>query len=203
MFLQFWIALFIQQQHFTFATVSFNQPTFRTNTIWNSNATTLATQSYVGTYPFGIFVNSNNSIYIVNQQTAQIHIWQNENHHNPTKTISSSLSYPLSLFVTTNDDIYVDNGYKGRVDKWIVENETWISVMNVTSSCYGLFIDIFENLYCSMAGNHRVDTKWSNGTTTIVAGTGVQGAESDMLQFPRGMFVDINLDLYVADCDNH
>jgi len=51
MFLQFWIALFIQQQHFTFATVSFNQPTFRTNT------TTLATQSYVGTYPFGIFVN--------------------------------------------------------------------------------------------------------------------------------------------------
>ena len=150
--------------------------------------------------PHGIFVNSNNSIYIVKQQTAQIHIWQNENHHNPTKTISSSLSYPSSLFVTTNGDIYVDNGYQnGRVDKWIVENETWISVMNVTSSCFGLFIDIFENLYCSMAGNHRVDTKWSNGTTTIIAGTGFEGSESDMLDGPMGIFVDINLDLYVAD----
>ena len=153
--------------------------------------------------PYGIFINSNNSIYIPNRETGQIHMWQNENHLNSTKTISSSLSDPLSLFVTTNGDIYVVNGNKRRVDKWIRENETWISVMNVTSACVGLFIDIFENLYCSMAGNHRVDTKWSNGTTTIVAGTGVQGAESDMLQFPRGMFVDINLDLYVADCDNH
>jgi len=158
----------------------------------------------VGRSPPGIFVNSNNSIYIVNRQTAQIHIWQNENHHNPTKTISSSLSYPSSLFVTTNGDIYVDNGYQnGRVDKWIVENETWISVMNVTSACNGLFIDIYDNLYCSMYFNHRVDKKCSNGTTTIVAGTGVQGSQSDMLMNPWGIFVDINLDLYVADFGNN
>jgi len=158
----------------------------------------------VGTNPHGIFVNSNNSIYILNRQTGQIHIWLNENHLNPTKTISGSLSDPLSLFVTTNGDIYVDNGKtNGRVDKWIRENETWISVMNVTSYCFGLFVDIYENLYCSMFYNHRADKKWSNGTTTIVAGTGVAGFQSDMLNNPRGIFVDINLDLYVADRDNH
>jgi len=158
----------------------------------------------VGQYPIGIFVHSNNSIYILNRNTGEIHIWLNKNHLNLTKTISGSLSDPYSIFVTMKGDIYVDNGqHNGRVDKWIVENERWISVMNVTSTCSGLFIDIYENLYCSMHYNHRVDKKWLNGTTTIVAGTGVEGSESDMLFHPYGIFVDINLDLYVADCNNH
>ena len=189
---------------FVVLTLSYNQPRFCLNTIWNSNATTFANERFVGRFPSGIFVNSNNSIYIPNRDTGEIHIWLNENHLNPTKTISGSLSDPLSLFVTTNGDIYVDNGKtNGRVDKWIRENETWISVMNVTSYCYGLFVDIYENLYCSMSYNHRVDKKWSNGTTTIVAGTGVRGSQSDMLFRPYGIFVDINLDLYVADYWNH
>ena len=203
MFLQIWIGLFIHQQHFTIATFSFNQPRFRPNATWNSIATTFANQSFVGAQPYGIFVNSNNSIYIPNRQTGEIHIWQNDNYRNPTKTISGSLSDPLSLFVTTNGDIYVDNGKNGHVDKWIVENETWISVMNVKSACYGLFLDIYGGLYCSMHRNHRVDKIWSNGTTTIVAGAGVNGSESNMLNSPWGIFVDINLDLYVADHNNN
>jgi len=203
MFLRIWISLLIyQQQYLTSATFSFNQPRFRINATWNLIATTFANQSFVGTFPHGIFVNSNNSIYIANRQTGEIHIWLNENHLNPTKTISGNLSNPFSLFVTTNGDIYVDNGNNRRVDKWIRENERWISVMNASSYCDGLFIDIYENLYCSMYHNHRVDKKWSNDTTTIVAGTGVQGSQSDLLNYPCGMFVDINLDLYVADGGN-
>jgi len=153
----------------------------------------------VGQYPIGIFVNSNNSIYIPNRRTGQIHIWLNENHLNSTKTIEGNLLELLSLFVTTNGDIYVDNGYKnGRVDKWIVENERWISVMNITSTCFGLFIDIYENLYCSSHDNHRVDKQWSNGTTITVA-----GSELNTLNHPWGIFVDINLDLYVAEWGNN
>ena len=184
--------------------LSYNLPRFCLNTFWNPNATTFANQSFVGTSTYGIFVNSNNSIYIPNTNTAQIHIWQNENHHNWTKIISGNLSDPQSIFVTTNGDIYVENGYRRRVDKWIVENETWISVvMNITSQCSGLFIDIYESLYCSVHYDNRVDKKWSNGTTAIVAGTGVRGSESDMLHYPEGIFVDINLDLYVADWGNN
>jgi len=185
-------------------TLSYNQPRFCLNTTWNLIATTFTNQGFLGTNPHGIFVNSNNSIYIPNREIGQIHIWLNENHLNPTNTIEGNLSDPFSLFVTTNGDIYADNGqYNGRVDKWIVENETWISVMNVTSPCFGLFIDIYENLYCSMFYNHRVDKKWSNGITTIIAGTGVEGSESNMLSNPFGIFVDINLDLYVADFGNN
>jgi len=205
MFLRICIGLFIyQQQYLTSTTFSFNQPRFRINATWNLNATTFVNESFVGTSPRGIFVNSNNSIYILNKNTGQILIWLNENHLNPTKTVEGNLLEPLSLFVTTNGDIYVDNGYNNsRVDKWIRENEGWISVMNVTSYCLGLFVDIYENLYCSMVKNHRVDKKWSNGITTIVGGIGVQGSQSDMLNHPYGIFVDINLDLYVADERNH
>ena len=157
----------------------------------------------MGRYPTGIFVNSNNSIYIPNQETGQIHIWENENSINPSKNISGNLSEPSSLFVTENRDIYVDNGKKGSVDKWIAENNTWISVMPVESQCFDLFIDILDNLYCSMRDKNRVEKKWSNDTTTTtVAGTGVEGSLSDMLYHPWGIFVDINFDLYVADSGN-
>ena len=191
--------------HFDFVvlTLSYNQPRFCLNTSWNSNAMTFANRSFVGTYSPSIFVNSNNSIYILNLDTTQILIWQNENHLNLTRIILPSSLSSQSIFVTMNGDIYVNNEYGSRVDKWIRENETWISVMNVTSYCFGLFVDIYENLYCSMYDNHRVDKKWSNGTTTIVAGTGVQGSQSDMLNHPWGIFVDINLDLYVADSGNN
>ena len=183
---------------FVVLTLPYNQPRFCLNTIWNSNAATFANESFVGQFPSGIFVNSNNSIYIPNTETGEIHIWQNENHLNPTKSISNNLLLTGSIFVTTNGDIYVDNGYNGRIDKWIRENETWISVMNVSSVCSGLFIDIYENLYCSMGDNNRVDKNWST-----IAGTGVVGSQSDMLNNPYGIFVDINLDLYVADYWNH
>ena len=170
--------------------VSFNQPRFRSNTTWNSNATTFANETL-------IFINSNNSIYIPNQKTNEILIWNNDK---LSKKISSSLSNPSSIFVTINGDIYVGNEVNhGRIDKWIRENETWTSVMmNVTSTCYAIFIDIYESLYCSMFDKHRVDKKWSNGTTTIVA-----GSELNTLNHPWGIFVDINLDLYVADSGNN
>jgi len=170
--------------------VSFNQPRFRPNATWNSNATTFANETL-------IFINSNNSIYIPNQKTGEILVWYNSNSGKPSKKISTTLSNPSSIFVTNNGDIYIDNG---RIDKWIAGNETWTSaMMNVTSTCYAIFIDIYESLYCSMFDKHRVNRKWLNGRTAVVAGTGVYGPESDRLCFPGGIFVDINLDLYVAD----
>jgi len=170
--------------------VSFNQPRFRPNATWNSNATTFANETL-------IFINSNNSIYIPNRQTDEILIWYNGK---PSKKISSSLSNLSSIFVTINGDIYVDNGVNpGRIDKWIAGNETWTSaMMNVTSTCYAIFIDIYESLYCSMFDKHRVNRKWLNGRTVIVA-----GSELNTLNHPWGIFVDINLDLYVADSGNN
>ena len=49
---------------------------------------------------------------------------------------------------------------------------------------------------------HKVVTKSLNSisnTTTIIAGTGCSGSTSNQLYYPFGIFVNFNLDLYVAD----
>ena len=112
----------------------------------------------------------------------------------------------MSLFVTITGDIYVDNGDNGRVDKSTLNATQSITVMNVNGHCFGLFVDINDNLYCSMYDQHQVIKKSLNNTTnpsTIVAGNGSSGSLSNMLNGPYGIFVDINFDLYVADSGNN
>lgn len=105
-----------------------------------------------------------------------------------------------------NGDIFIDNGrYNCRVDKWTANATSGVIVMNVNRSCYGLFIDTNKTLYCSVGNQHRVFKVSLNGNSTmpgIAAGTGTAGSASNMLNNPHGVFVDLNLDLYVADCSN-
>jgi hypothetical protein len=157
----------------------------------------------VGSNPYGIFVNTINTVYVADRENNQIVIWL-EGSIKIARTISGNLSYPYALFVTTAGDIYVDNGYEnGRVNRWTINTTIGVPVMYVDKECYGLFVDISDTLYCSIGDRHQVVAKsLNNGSNTVVAGTGCPGSASDMLYFPRGIFVDTNLDLYVADCFN-
>ncbi|CAF1277097.1 unnamed protein product [Didymodactylos carnosus] len=59
---------------------------------------------------------------------------------------------------------------------------------------------------CLMGNHHQVVKSWLNDsvmTPIIVAGTGIEGSNSNQLSYPRGIFVDVNLDLYVTDCNNN
>ncbi|CAF0995619.1 unnamed protein product [Adineta steineri] len=133
-------------------------------------------------------------------------MWQEEN-INPTNIIHGNFTNPYSLFVTSNGDIYIDDGEKnGRVQRWSAKTNIFSTVMNVNSSCYGLFVDINDTLYCSMPSYHLVLKRSLNdpvmNSNRVAAGTGISGRASNQLRSPRGIFVDVNLDLYVADCDN-
>ena len=132
-------------------------------------------------------------------------MWKEESIH-PTKIIHGDFTNPSSLFVTSNGDIYIDDGEENnRVQKWISKTNTTVTVMNVNASCDGLFIDINENLYCSMAHRHQVLKRSLNDSEMVsitVAGTGFSGSQSNQLSDPAGIFVDVNLDLYVTDCGN-
>jgi hypothetical protein len=79
--------------------------------------------------------------------------------------------------------------------------------MNAKGLCVGLFVDSNDFLYCSISGRHQVIKKALNDNATtpeIVAGTGTgcPGITPNMLYDPQGIFVHINLSLYVADCGN-
>ncbi|CAF1456527.1 unnamed protein product, partial [Adineta steineri] len=186
--------------------LSYNQPKFCPTAMWNTKGITLANQSIVGWYPFAIFINTNNTIYVANKENRTIVVWD-EQSVNPTKNIYGDFTEPLSLFVTPNGDIYIDDGReKGRVLKWIVETNKFATVMNVHSSCFGLFVDIDNTLYCSIFAQQQVVKRSFNDplmtSNRVAAGTGIKGYGLNELNGPVGIFVDINLDLYVTDCDN-
>jgi hypothetical protein len=123
------------------------------------------------------------------------------------RTIPNNSDEPIGLFVSTNEDIYVGTGNSSnRVDKWALNAMSADIVMNVSDSCYGLFIDMNNTLYCSMQDAHKVVKKplYNNGTSQfIAAGNGSCGSGSFMLNGPRGIFVDNEFKLYVADRYNN
>ncbi|CAF1465039.1 unnamed protein product [Adineta steineri] len=134
-------------------------------------------------------------------------MWEEES-VNPTKVITGNFTDSESLSVTSSGDIYIDDGFKnGRVQKWIAQTNTFVTVMNVNSSCYGLFVDINDTLYCSMTQHHQVLKRSLNDSVMtsnrVAAGTGIRGSAPNQLYSPHGIFVDVNFDLYVADCYNN
>jgi sugar lactone lactonase YvrE len=143
---------------------------------------------------------------MTNRDNGSILVWHNGTTAS-TKIISANLINPWSLFVTTSNDIYVDNGYsKGRVDRWTLNTTNSVTVMTVNSSCTGLFMDTYNSLYYSLSDKHRVfKVGLINNTndSITVAGTSCPGPVSNMLDHPHGIFVDNNLNLYVADTQNN
>ncbi|CAF0955861.1 unnamed protein product [Adineta steineri] len=153
-----------------------------------------------------IFVSTNNTIYVANRENNTIVIWH-EDSVSPKKIIPGNFTRSYCLFVTSNGDIYIDDGERnGRVQKWIAEASTFITVMNVSSRCTSLFVDINDTLYCSMNDHHQVVKRSLNdavmNANRIAAGTGMKGPHSDHLSGPLGIFIDVNFDLYVADSFN-
>ncbi len=186
--------------------ISYNRPSLSSLASWNSTAITFANINSIGWDPYGIFINSNNTVYIASSAYHEIQVWP-EGSSQSIRNISTGSSIPYSLFTTVNGDIYV--GYQdgdGRVDKWTSNASNSIPVMYATGGCSGLFIDIYNYLYCSISNFHQIVSRSLDQTsyeTKIVAGTGCGGQLSDQLLNPIGIFVDTNFDLYVADSGNN
>jgi hypothetical protein len=148
---------------------------------------------------------------VVNRVVPEVQIWSTGSII-PTKITLDDSFDPWGFFVTIDGDIYVggmiDLGSDARgVKKWAPNEPEGTVVINVSSICYGLFVDIANYLYCSLGDIHQIVKQslddGANMSTTIVAGTSTPGSASNMLVRPLGIFVNINFDLYVADCFNN
>ena len=149
----------------------------------------------------GMYIDKNNTIYAASRETGQILIWSNDR-INPTTVLHANLYSPLSIFVTSNGDIYV--GDQNSVKQVSYSNSSTL-IMQVSSHCMGLFIDITNSIYCSIDQKHQVFKKWLGDNASVmatVAGNGSAGSASNQLYNPNGIFVDTNFDLYVADMWN-
>lgn len=186
--------------------LSYNRPKFDSCATWNHTAITFASISTVGSTPYGIFVSIENDIYVAKYTGGSIQKWSNES-GSLTRTYSVGNTALWTLFVTASGDIYVNQNFIiGRIDGAPGSAGNVDHVMSVSSSCYGLFIDISNHLYCSLHLANKVVKKWLGDNASIpvvVAGTGTSGNALDQLNGPARIFVDTNFDLYVADFYNH
>jgi hypothetical protein len=185
--------------------LSYNQPKLPSNATWCENGTTFVDNSIIGGAARGIFVKSDDTVYVAAHAKNQILVWSKDS-IGLTRNLTVKLPDYTSLFVTMNGDIYFENGNEeGRIDKWTTSSASSIVAMKFSRHCYGLFIDINNTLYCSMKENNRVvkaSLDGKNATEITVAGTGSSGSKSNELDMPWGIFVNTNFDLYVADPGN-
>ena len=185
---------------------SYNLPKLCPSASWDPDAITVVDSSATGMSPNRLFVSLNNTIYTTDANIGRVYMWIAGN-STPARIISESTGLFWGIFASANGDIYVDNGAaNGRVDTWTPDGNSSTVELYVTGSCHSLFIDRNDNLYCSFGDTSQIIKKLlgaSPNTSTVVAGTGSSGSTSDALDNPRGLVVNDNLTLYVADFGNN
>ena len=182
-----------------------NQPIFCPNASWEQLATPFAGAGITGTKPQDIFITTNNTIYIPNQSNNLIIV--TTPYLVPIKIITVNSTDISSVFVTEDNNIYYsftrNSKYGiGRISSNFSNDNL---VFETCSACYDIFIDIDDNIYCSIASAHQVtrrSLKNELDPVQVIAGIGINGSTSYMLSSPNGIVVDTNFDLYIADCLN-
>ncbi|CAF1279829.1 unnamed protein product [Adineta ricciae] len=185
--------------------LSYNEPNLSACPSWNPRAITLVNSFSPHFTPMNVHVNRKNTVFATDYSKHRILMWL-ENSTDPQIFSSEEMFLPNSIFVSSNDLIYISNEEDGHVIEYSLETGTTQSIITFTSTCDGLFIDIEENLYCSLSFGNLVKKRAlkSVGIEPInVAGNGTSGDASNLLFFPQGIFVDTNFDVYVADCGNN
>ena len=107
----------------------------------------------------GFFVTTKNSVFVANKELGKV-VVQSQESTILTRIISNIATYPTSIFGRNNDDFYIDNGYSQyRVDKWESNASNSTAAMYTCGSCYGVFVDINNNLHCSVYAKYEVIVK--------------------------------------------
>ena len=185
--------------------ISYNQPKLPLYSCWSTNGVTFADASTHNFRPGSVFVDKNNTVYVIDSYHGYVREWRDDN-NTIKRAVFDFVGESWSLFVTTDGTIYVDNGESGTVEKWTVDATESTVAMYVPHSCHGLFVDILNNLYCSLASEHLIIYQSldidEDEPEMMVIGNGKCGSDLHMLCKPHGIFVTIKLDLYVADCEN-
>lgn len=140
-----------------------------------------------------------------------------------TGSYGIQLREPTGVAVDSLGNLYIADASVGRVYKRSPDARLWTYAGGGASdkdgipatdaalkSPMGLALDSSGSLYIADSGNQRIRKVTSSGTITTVAGTGTRGFSGDGgpalhadLDFPSGIAVGANGDLYIADTGNN
>lgn len=153
-----------------------------------------------------LFIDHENRIYVGDEKHNELQVWS-EDSVIPIRTIANFSLHPHSIFVTSSNDIFVSDHsairqISGSMNAFIHSN----AVVQLTGYCWALFVDRRQTLYCSINDGHIVITRSLNNAWTVTraeVGTGFCRSSSSELCRPSGIYVDSELNLYIADTGNH
>ncbi|MGV3559149.1 NHL domain-containing protein [Larkinella arboricola] len=138
--------------------------------------------------------------------------------------VQANLGSPYGVAVDSQGNIFIADRYNHRIRK-VTPNGIISTVVGTgtqgfggdggpavqanLSSPYGVAVDTQGNLFIADFGNNRIRKVTANGMINTVAGTGTQGFSGDggpattaSLRHPRGVAVDTQGNLFIADLDN-
>ncbi len=164
--------------------------------------------------PGNIFVDKCGKLYVCEPSKNRILRYDSENSEpiivaggNGKGLATNQLYEPNDVFVDENSVLYIADG--NRIVKWQSGSTFGTTVININSSTNSIFRDSLGDLYYNDYFNHKVFKCKEDGTNiTQIAGTtstgiGNSGGSANQLNYPTGIFVDKNFDLYIADSNNH
>ncbi|CAF1121929.1 unnamed protein product [Adineta steineri] len=145
-------------------------------------------------YPQGIFIDNDKSIYIADSFNHRIVKWQ----------LNSNIGQIIAVYDKENNSFLISDRGNGRVIRYFDQNpvneQTIISNMN----CFGLTIDKNGFIYVSNWENHEV-RRYQQGDEKgeLVAGGNRKGNHLNQLNNPTYMFIDEDYSLYISDSWNN
>ena len=129
----------------------------------------------------------------------------------------TQLYNPMGIYLDyISNSLLIANYGANNVVRWIRSEREWIlmagdinGVANSTSTTlrrvYDIILDPMGNMYAADRDNHRIQFFMSGEYVgqTIAGATGVYGINASLLNYPRCVKLDNQLNLYVADSGNH
>ena len=123
----------------------------------------LANENLAGRRPSDIFIDSNHTIYVNDQDNDHIMAWLNGSSTSP-RIISTNLTTASTFFVTSGGDIYVsESSVNGPIIRMRLNSNIRECVGNIDEPCTKLFVDHNNSFYCSSMDQHRVMRMNVNG----------------------------------------
>lgn len=187
---------------------------------WDSTGVIVAGNGSYGngshqvSYPFGIYVDSNDVLYVADYSFNRIQRWLPNATSGTTVAGSTStfcsrnasaFCYPVSVYVDQQQTIYISDN--SGIRRWPsgASSGTFLSGSSSYTWVYGLDMDTDGNFYASATFSNQV-VRWTNPAMNpqVVAGGNGWGYSSSHLMDPQGIAVDSSTKtIYIANSQTH
>ncbi|CAF1370508.1 unnamed protein product [Adineta steineri] len=199
-----------------------------TGNVWNTSGITILDSSQL-TYVVDIYIDSNNTLYITDENTNTV-VWRLLKNATSATVIagiknsvgsnSTQLNYPQGVYVDTNGTMYVSDSRNQRIQKYINGSKSGITIAGLSGSSGSVLNQLNgprlitldptqEYIYISDQSNNRIMRFSTNSNTgdngTVVAGGIGAGNTNTSLNTPLGVWYQpsVSSDLFITNHDGH